>query len=74
MSRHTARTRTGQDRTGLYQEITDKIIAELGGGPCALGPALGDGGGEGAAGPAQERFQPEALLRNKRVDFLGRRH
>jgi antirestriction protein ArdC len=29
MSRHTARARTGQDRTGLYQEITDKIIAEL---------------------------------------------
>ncbi len=29
MPRHTARTRTGQDRTGLYQEITDKIIAEL---------------------------------------------
>src|ERR1700677_2247314 len=29
MSRHTARARTGHDRVGLYQEITDKIIAEL---------------------------------------------
>ena len=29
MSKRTARARTGQDRTGLYQEITDKIIAEL---------------------------------------------
>ena len=29
MSRHTARARSGNDRTGLYQEITDKIIAEL---------------------------------------------
>ena len=29
MSRHTVRARFGQDRTGLYQEITDKIIAEL---------------------------------------------
>jgi antirestriction protein ArdC len=29
MSRHTSRARTGQDRTGLYSEITDKIIAEL---------------------------------------------
>jgi antirestriction protein ArdC len=29
MSRHAARARTGQDRTGLYQEITDKIIAVL---------------------------------------------
>jgi antirestriction protein ArdC len=29
MSKHNARARTGQDRTGLYAEITDKIIAEL---------------------------------------------
>ena len=29
MSRPTARARTGQDRPGLYQEITDKITAEL---------------------------------------------
>jgi antirestriction protein ArdC len=29
MSRHTARARCGEDRKSLYQEITDKIIAEL---------------------------------------------
>ena len=29
MSRHTARARSGSDRTSLYEEITDKIIAEL---------------------------------------------
>ena len=29
MSRHTARACTGKNRAGLYQEITDKIIAEL---------------------------------------------
>jgi antirestriction protein ArdC len=29
MSRYTARARCGQDRTSLYAEITDKIIAEL---------------------------------------------
>jgi antirestriction protein ArdC len=29
MSRSTARARTGRDRPSLYQEITDKIIAEL---------------------------------------------
>ena len=29
MSGPTARARTGQNRPGLYQEITDKIIAEL---------------------------------------------
>ena len=29
MSRYAARARSGQDRTSLYAEITDKIIAEL---------------------------------------------
>ena len=29
MSKHHPRARTGQDRTSLYDEITDKIIAEL---------------------------------------------
>ena len=29
MSRHTARARSGPDRTSLYAEITDKIITEL---------------------------------------------
>ena len=29
MSRYTVRARSGQDRTSLYAEITDKIIAEL---------------------------------------------
>ena len=29
MSRQAARARSGKDRTSLYQEITDKIIAEL---------------------------------------------
>jgi antirestriction protein ArdC len=29
MSKHAARVRTGQDRASLYDEITDKIIAEL---------------------------------------------
>ncbi|MEO6783803.1 MAG: ArdC-like ssDNA-binding domain-containing protein, partial [Bradyrhizobium sp.] len=29
MSRHTVRARAGQDRANRYDEITDKIIAEL---------------------------------------------
>ena len=29
MSRHTARARSGSDRTSLYDEITTKIMAEL---------------------------------------------
>lgn len=29
MSRHAVRVGTGQDRANLYDEITDKIIAEL---------------------------------------------
>jgi antirestriction protein ArdC len=32
MSNHTARARAGQDRATLYDEITDRIIAELEGG------------------------------------------
>jgi len=29
MSRHAVRVRAGQDRANLYDEITEKIIAEL---------------------------------------------
>jgi antirestriction protein ArdC len=29
MSNHSARARAGQDRATLYDEVTDKIIAEL---------------------------------------------
>src|SRR5271166_2628232 len=29
MSKHSVRARTGQDRPSLYDEITDKVIAEL---------------------------------------------
>ena len=29
MSKHAVRARAGHDRTNLYDEITDKIIAEL---------------------------------------------
>jgi antirestriction protein ArdC len=29
MSRHAVRARAGEDRASLYDEITDKIIAEL---------------------------------------------
>ena len=42
MSRSIARARAGRDRTSLYQEITDKIIAELEAGRVRLGPAVGD--------------------------------
>jgi hypothetical protein len=39
MARKTARARSGSDRASLYQEITDKIIAELESGrlPCDAG-------------------------------------
>jgi antirestriction protein ArdC len=36
MSSLAARSRSGDSRPGLYQEITDKIIAELEAGPGAL--------------------------------------
>ena len=54
MSRHALRARAGESRASLYDEITNQIIAELGGRPRALGSALGHGGGESAARHAEE--------------------
>ena len=48
MSHAAVRARPGQDRASIYQEITDKIIAELEGRAAALGPAMGHVGGPGA--------------------------
>ena len=55
MSKHAVRARIGEDRANLYDEITDKIIAELEARPRALGPALGHSRGKGAVGDAEER-------------------
>ena len=43
-----------------------------GGRPRALGPALGNGGGEGAARHAEERRHRPVLFRDQRADPLGR--
>ena len=61
MSSKTASTCPGHDRASLYDEITGKIIAELGGRPRALGPALGDHCGPGAARHAEERRHRPAV-------------
>ncbi len=74
MSRHAARARPGQDRTGLYQEITDKIIAELEAGRAPWVQPWGTSGGEGAARHAEERPTQTALLGDQRAHPLGRRH
>ena len=42
--------------------------------PCALGPALGDGGGEGAARHAEERHDTAPLLRRECAHSVGRGH
>ena len=57
MTHSAARARAGRDRTSLYQEITDKIIAELEAGR-SLGSAVGDCGGESIACHAKERGDP----------------
>jgi antirestriction protein ArdC len=69
MSRHTARTPSGSDRTNLYDEITAKIIAELKARRVPLGP-LGNDGDEGAARHAKERRHRPAILRYQRADPL----
>jgi antirestriction protein ArdC len=58
------RVRAGEDRANLYDEITDKIIAELEARPRALGPALGHGRDKGAAGNAEERVDRPLLFRH----------
>jgi antirestriction protein ArdC len=57
MSHAAVRARTGRDRTNLYQEITDKIIAELEAGrlPWVQPWLLG---GPGAAGYAKNAATP----------------
>ena len=70
MSRNTARARAGLDRSSLYDGITNKIIGELEAGR-ALGPALGDGGGERAARHAEERRHRPAIFGEQRPDPLG---
>ena len=54
-TRAAANSRFGKDRTDLYSEITDKIIAELAAGRAPCVSALGDPGRNGAAGHAEER-------------------
>jgi hypothetical protein len=72
MSHAAVRARTGRDRTNLYQEITDKIIAELEAGrlPWVQPWLLG---GPGAAGYAEKRRDPAPLFRHQRARPLESR-
>ena len=73
MSHSAARARTGHDRTSLYQEITDKIIAELEAGRVPWVQPWGSGG-QGAARHAEERRHRAPLFRRQYPDPVGRRH
>ena len=72
MSRSATRARPGPDRANLYQEITDKIIAELEAGARALGPALGQAECLHRAGPSAERGDQAPLFRDQRPHPLER--
>ena len=53
MSRSAARARTGHDRTSLYAEITDKIIAELEAGRVPWVQPWGTSAAKAHAGPVK---------------------
>lgn len=72
MSNPNACARAGQDRANLYNEITDKIIAELEAGRVPLGSALGYGRGESAAGHAEKCFNRSILQRDQCSSALGK--
>ena len=74
MSRHTARARSGQDRTSLYQEITDKIIAELEAGRVPWVQPWGTAAAKAPLAMPKNAATQTALHRNQCAHSVGRRH
>ena len=74
MSRSAARARTGHDRTSLYSEITDKIIAELEAGRVPWVQPWGTAAAKAPTRHAEERGDAAPLLRRQCPDSLGGRH
>jgi antirestriction factor ArdC-like protein len=62
MSRSIARARAGRDRASLYQEITDKIIAELEAGRVPWVQPWGTAAGQSVAQHAEERGNASPLF------------
>src|SRR5437660_12590871 len=73
MSRSIARARAGRDRTSLYQEITDKIIAELEAGRVPWVQPWGTAAAKGAH-DAKECGNPSPLFGTQCAHPMGRSH
>ena len=73
MSRHTARARAGQDRASLYDEITDKIIAELEAGRVPWVQPWGTAAAKAPLAMPKNAATGAAYSRDQRADPLGRR-
>ena len=73
MSRDTAYARSGSDRASLYDDITNKLLAELEAGRLPWVQPWGTGRGESATRPAGECRHWTWLLRRQCTDPLGRR-
>ena len=74
MSRYTARARSGQDRTSLYAEITDKIIAELEAGRVPWVQPWGTAAAKAPLAMPKNAATRRALFRHQCADSVGRRH
>ena len=71
MSRSAARARTSHDRTSLYSEITDKIIADLEAGRVPWVQPWGTSVAKTLDRHAEERSDPTSLLRRQCPHSLG---
>ena len=74
MSRHTARARSGQDRTSLYDEITDKIIAELEAGRVPWVQPWGTAAAKAPLAMPKNATTDSAVLRRECAHSVGRGH
>ena len=71
MSISAARARAGRDRTSLYQEITDKIIAELQAGRVPWVQPWGTAAAKSVLSHAGERGDPPPLFRPQGAKLVG---
>ena len=71
MSNHTARARAGQDRATLYDEITDKIIAELEAGRVPWVQPWGTAAAKAPLAMPKNASTDRHIQRHQRSDALG---
>ena len=74
MSQHAVRARPGQDRASLYDEITDKIIAELEAGRVPWVQPWGTAAAKAPLAMPKNAVDRPAYSRHQCPDPVGRRH